>query len=131
MKLIEALEILRRPVSGSAPEMRVHLACGFMPLHLRTFLSASLRDQFPDHRVDVASGRFGDLAGNLDRLDISKINSLAVCVEWADLDPRLGVRTLGGWRPGDLEDIVHSARKAAERLQIAVAASGERIRTAV
>ena len=38
-------------------------------------------------------------------------------IEWGDLDPRLAIRTLGGWRPSDMADIVESAAGKAARLQ--------------
>jgi FkbH-like protein len=131
VKLIEAMEILRRPVTSTASNIKVYLACGFMPLHLRTFLAAFLQEEFSDRRVQVTSGLFGDLAGNLERLDATEIEAIVVCIEWSDLDARLGVRTLGGWRPGDLDDIVISSRKAAMRLQTAIAAAAEHVRTTV
>jgi FkbH-like protein len=117
MKLIDALEILKRPVPNEAPELKVYLACGFMPLHLQTFLAAQLRVRFPQHRVGISIGLFGDLAGNIERLEPSGVRARAVVVEWGDLDPRLGIRSLGGWRPSNLSDIVESAEQAAARLQ--------------
>ena len=40
MRLVDALEILKRPAAGDAPELKLFLACGFMPLHLQSFLAA-------------------------------------------------------------------------------------------
>ncbi|MGH9345366.1 MAG: HAD-IIIC family phosphatase [Terriglobia bacterium] len=116
MKLLEALEILKRPVRATAPVRIVHLECGFTPLHLNTFLRAHLYLCFPDSRIEMKTGLYGDLAGNLERLEIA--NGAVVCavIEWADLDARLGVRALGGWRIADIADIVESARKQSERL---------------
>jgi hypothetical protein len=63
MRLIEALELCRRPVSEGAPELNVFLACGFTPLHLPAFLAAALRVLRPGARVEVRTGLFGDLNG--------------------------------------------------------------------
>jgi FkbH-like protein len=117
MKLIDALEVLRRPVAHTAPESNVFLACGFTPLHLQTFLAAELRTLLPQHRVGVDTGLFGDLVGNIERLEPLGLDSLAVVIEWGDLDPRLGVRTLGGWHPTDQASIVDSVKQTAGRLQ--------------
>src|SRR5436853_315400 len=117
MTLIDALEVLKRPVPDAAPDSRVFLACGFTPLHLQTFLAAQLRIQSPGHRVEVHTGLFGDLAGNLERLSLAGLDSLAVVIEWGDLDSRLAIRNLGGWRSVNLPDIVKSADQAAARLQ--------------
>ena len=43
-------------------------------------------------------------------------DALAVVIEWADLDPRLGLRTLGGWQVEKLADIVSSASRSLDRL---------------
>src|ERR1035438_3771429 len=98
MKLIDALELLKRPVSNTAPDLSIFLACGFTPLHLETFLAAHLRILFPDHRIGITTGLFGDLIGNVIRLKPSSVSSLVVVIEWGDLDPRLAIRNLGGWR---------------------------------
>lgn len=122
MKLIEALKIAQRPSADAAPSLRVFLACGFTPLHLQTFLTAHLRVKRPDAQPEIRTGLFGDLAGNIERLDLSSVDVLAVALEWADLDPRLGIRSLGGWRPADVEDIASSAEVSAARLECAVKA---------
>jgi len=116
VKLIDALELLKRPVPERAPSLRAFLACGFTPLHLQTFFAAHLRTLHPHSRVDITTGLFGDLAGNLERLSPSDLDALAVVVEWQDLDPRLGIRSLGGWRSTDSSDIVKSAGKSAARI---------------
>lgn len=116
MKLIDALEVLKLPVAEDAPRQRIYLACGFTPLHLQTFLTAQLKSQLPQRQVEVETGIFGDLAGNLERLEPSGLHALAVVLEWEDLDSRLGVRTLGGWQPSNLPDIVESTGQAAARL---------------
>jgi len=120
MKLIEALETLRCPVADAAPEFNVSLACGISPLHLQTFLAAELRKRLPENRVVVRPGFYGDLLGNIQRLNASAMNSLALVIEWADFDPRLGIRTLAGWRPMELPNIVESATQMAGRLQNAI-----------
>jgi hypothetical protein len=111
VKLIDALELLKKPVPENAPPLRVCLACGFTPLHLQTFLAAQLRAFLPQHRVEIKTGLFGDLAGNLERLSSSDVDAVAVVMEWQDLDPRLGIRSLGGWRAADLPDIMESAHQ--------------------
>ena len=120
MKLIEALEILKRPPAEAAPELKVFLACGFTPLHLQTFLTAHLRRLLPQARIEIRTGLFGDLMGNIERLDPFDIDCIVVPLEWTDLDSRLGIRTLGGWRPADLTDIVESAANEATRFQRAI-----------
>jgi FkbH-like protein len=131
MKLIEALEIVGRPIADKAPELRVFLACGFTPLHLQTFMAADLRVLLPEARVAVKTGLFGDLSGSIERLEPSGVDSLAVVIEWSDIDPRLGVRTLGGWRPTGLPGIVKSGEEAATRLRRAIADISCRVPTVV
>ena len=122
MKLIDALAIIRRPLPENAPLLRISLACGFTPLHLETFLAAALRERSPFERVDVTTGLFGDMAGNIEGLRSANrdVDVLVVVMEWQDLDLRLGVRNLGGWRVTDLPDIVKSAHRMLTRLEKAI-----------
>ena len=131
MKLIEALETAKRPVADAAPRMSVFLACGFTPLHLQTFMAAHLRLLFAEVRLVVKTGLFGDLVGSIERLDPSGIDSLAVVIEWADVDPRLGLRTLGGWLATDLAGIVKSAEETAARILRALTEISSRVPTVV
>ena len=67
MKLIQALETVNRRHDPQAETKSFYLACGFTPLHLITFLRAHLQLRFPLARVDVETGLYGDLQGNLER----------------------------------------------------------------
>jgi FkbH-like protein len=116
MNLLDALELLKQPISEPVSNRELFLACGFTPLHLKTFLAAHLRLCFPKDRIEIGTGLYGDLIGNLERLRPSGGLMVCVVVEWADLDPRLGIRSLGGWRSTDIPDIVESARRQGERL---------------
>ena len=120
MRLLDALEILKQPVFPEAPRLQIFLATGFTPLHFQTFLAAHLRRLRPDHRVQVQTGLFGDLAGNLERIQSRSCDGVAVLIEWEDLDQRLGLRTLGGWRAQDSADVVQSAANALARIQQAL-----------
>ena len=121
MKLIEALKTLQSPLPDGAQSLRVYLACGFTPLHLQTYLAAHLRRLMPGHASEIKTGLFGDLAGNIERLNPSEFDVVAVVLEWADLDPRLGIRQLGGWRHHQISDILISAESTGERLNRALA----------
>jgi FkbH-like protein len=116
VKLVEALEALKRNPAPESPALEVQLACGFTPLHFLTFLGAHLCTAFPTHRVAISTGTFGDLPGNLERLARLQNSTVVVVVEWQDLDPRLGIRLLGGWNPAQLGDFVQSVRDQAARI---------------
>ena len=113
MKLSEALQILHEARENALP-FRVALACGFTPLHLETFLAAHLQRSLPGSCVELQTGRFGDLAGNVER--ISGCDAAVVVMEWQDLDPRLGYRNLGGWGPSEVNDIVANVQSSLARL---------------
>jgi FkbH-like protein len=117
MKLVEALEILQRPAIEDALPFSVSLACGFEPLHLRTFLAAELTERLPRARVEVGTGMFDDLPGNIERATGSSADAIAVVIEWPDIDPRLGLRRLGGWRASDIAEVVEEAELRLERLE--------------
>jgi FkbH-like protein len=109
LKLIEALELLRKPSPDSGPVVSAYLACSFTPLHLQTFLAAELRQHAPSARVDVTTGLFGDLIGNVERGEASDADVVVAIIEWGDLDPRLSIRSLGGWRTTDMADVLEVA----------------------
>jgi FkbH-like protein len=120
MKLIEAVERVKQIPPSSGQMLEVTLACGFTPLHLLTFLKAHLAELFPEGSIVVKTGLFSDLAGTLDRCTATGSSSVVGFVEWSDLDPRLGIRRVGGWAPRQLPDIVHTARSQAERIRGAI-----------
>ena len=115
MKLVEALEVLRDPMP-SERMLRAFLACGFTPLHLETLVAAELRVKSPDSGVHISTGLFGDLLGNLQRAEEDGVDAVIAIVEWGDVDPRLSLRTLGGWRAQDVGDILESASERLDRL---------------
>jgi FkbH-like protein len=120
VNLVEALEILKQVVLKDAQPTNVILACGFTPLHLQTFLAAHLKKRLPQQRAEVKTGLYGDLAGTIERLQAPGCDILTVVIEWQDFDPRLGIRSLGGWRTTDLPDIMNSANQAVSRLEQAL-----------
>src|SRR5271155_1101521 len=120
MKLIEALRIAGSAAPETGAPLNVLLATGFTPLHLQTFLAAHLRMAFPNHRLNVESAVYGDLAGTLERLGEKLLDAVIVAIEWTDLDRRLGIRSLGGWSPQDLPNIVDTVRANGRRIESAV-----------
>ncbi len=120
MRLSEALQILHRTPPDPAAPFKVFLASGFTPLHLKTFLAAYMRLALPGHRIEVETGLYGDLYGNVERMKKSGSESGIVIVEWADLDPRLGLRSLAGWNHSALPEITDHVRTQLDRLRQAV-----------
>ncbi len=115
MKLAEALRITHS-ARADAPVFRLRLACGFTPLHLQTFTGAFLQLSLPDRRVVIETGLFGDLPGTLSRAPDNGPDATALVVEWSDLDPRLGYRSLGGWSHTNEADIVRQVRATLKRI---------------
>ncbi len=126
MKLLEALKILQDNPPSDSERFNVFLACGFTPLHLKTFLGAHLRKCAPDREISIQTGLFGDCLGNLRRLLKSPLDAVAIVMEWDDLDPRLGLRQLGGWGPAIQTDIVTNVEARWDRFfEAIVDAAGE------
>ena len=115
MTLKEALLLSNNPNREGEP-FSVLLACGYSPLHLKTFLAAHLMKALPGRRVAVSTGLFGDLPGTLAGMDdaAERPRAVALSLEWPDLDPRLGYRRLGGWAPRDMDDIAATCRSQLE-----------------
>lgn len=120
------MNLLREPCPPGAAAFAVYLGCGFTPLDLKTFLQTHLQLRLKDRAVAVTTGLYGDLAGELERLEAARYGAIAVVVEWSDLDPRLGLRTTGGWRVDSLDDMARTAEAQAERLCQATAALSSR-----
>ena len=121
MKLSEAFQIVNLARSSEMPLFRVDLCCGFTPLHLSTFLQAHLLTQLKDRRVEITPGLYGDLAGNVKRAYAGPNQDAAIVVfEWQDVEPRLGYRQLGGWRPSQAAAIVEGCRNRLSQLGQAV-----------
>jgi FkbH-like protein len=121
MKLAEALAVVNKNRTASGPPFEVFLTCGFTPLHLSTFLTARLVSLLPGRHVSVRSGVYGDLIGSLDRLAVAAPRPVtAIVIEWSDLDPRLGIRRLGGWGADQLLDVVRSVEASVESIQGAI-----------
>lgn len=120
MKLSEALRSVA-VAKGRSATRDVFLACGFEPLHLVTFLQAHFAAHDPARRLDVRSGVYGDLEGNLERAAQAQLGAVCMLIEWADLDPRLGLRSSGSWSGPAAADIVANAAVRLERLVSRVA----------
>jgi len=120
MRITDALRILNdAPKDGKAFE--VTLACGFTPLHLQTFLGGHLQQTLPSRRVMVSTGLYGGIMRTIEEAAERGAKNVAITVEWADLDPRLGYRASAVWDSRTLPDILSFARKALERLSSAIA----------
>src|SRR5579872_4469907 len=96
LTLNQALATLKQSAKATL-RSEIFLACGFQPLHLATFLKAYFSLRFPDQRTEVLTGFYGDLDGALSSAAASAATAAAVVIEWSDLDPRLGLRSAGGW----------------------------------
>jgi FkbH-like protein len=117
MKLIDALNIVQQPPLEAESPCLIYLAAGFNPLHFRTFLAAHLSLLFENRAVEIETGLFGDLSGNIERLSKLELESGVIMLEWSDLDTRLGIRSLGSWAPNVLSDILSNARARTEQIK--------------
>lgn len=119
MKLAEALSIIRNS-SGEGPEFSVLLACGFTPLHLGNYLAAHLQKAMPERKVRIETGLYDDVAGTLERFAASQPKAGVLALEWADLDPRLGFRQLGGWGQRVMASVLTASEAKLKRLEEAI-----------
>ena len=117
MKLLEALNVLEGVKRRKGESFTCFLATGMNPLHFGTFLAAELGLIHLNQRIAIQSGLYGDFLGNLDRLASADSDCGIVLMEWADLDPRLGLRNVTAWSPSTCSDIVSNARIGASRVQ--------------
>ena len=127
MRLIEALETIRRPAGEDSLARKILLATGFTPLHLQTFLAAHLRSGAPSIDAAFTTGLYGDLAGTLERVDPLECDAMVAVIEWSDLDARLGLRSLGGWREQALDEILSSTEAALRRIHRALSSAARAV----
>ena len=127
MKLAEALSIVQRGKRRNGESFTCFLATGINPLHLHTFLAAELGELFPGHRIEIRQGLYGDFPGNLDRLASSDADSGIVLMEWSDLDPRLGLRTISAWSRSSYADILSTVKARALKVQQSVEQACQRM----
>src|SRR5215467_12827281 len=131
MKLVDAIRSAGIPPQDGAEPKSLALICGFTPLHIATFLNAHGRIRFPAGGVTVHTGLYGDLPENLARANSSVNTETALLIEWADLDPRLGFRTAGGWESSKRIDIVRTVEQTLNRLTAPLAHIAEKAVVAV
>jgi len=93
MQFSEALALVRANSQRTdcAP-LRLHLAAGFTANHLAMFMTAHAAATRQDRRVSCSTGRYGDVVMALDDPQSREAHVAMVALEWADLDPRLGLR---------------------------------------
>jgi FkbH-like protein len=115
MTLNRALSIIRDR-RLDVPAKQHFLVCGFEPLHLATFLHARLLERLPDDSVEVQTGLYGDLVGNFDLAANSSAIAAVAVLEWSDIDPRLGLRSTGGWSARSKQDIVANCQERFRQL---------------
>ena len=114
MRLSQAMQINQRPAPTGSARRKLHLVCGFTPLHLATYLRAYARTRFSGDDVEVVTGLYGDIEDGLRTARGGTSEGAVVVLEWSDLDARLGLRSAAGWSAAVLADI---ARQAPERLR--------------
>jgi FkbH-like protein len=117
MKLVKALNILKGVRRRKGESFTCFLATAMNPLHLGTFLAAELSLLFRDQRIEIQSGLYGDFLGNLDRLARTDADCGIVLMEWTDLDPRLGIRSVAAWSEAVPKDILANIRTRVDRVQ--------------
>ena len=125
--LNQALSIINSRKNEGGEKKPHYLACGFEPLHLKTFLRAQLLERLPGKDVEIQNGVYGDLPGNLAMAAASPAVGAAVVLEWSDIDPRLGVRSSGGWSEAVKPDILSNARQSCMHLETALEKLGSRM----
>ena len=93
------------------------LACGFTPLHVANYMAAHLQLSMPASKVSISPGLYGDLAGTIQDWLSRQPLAGVVLLEWADLDLRLGFRSLGGWGQKVVPSILDEVRNKLEHLR--------------
>jgi FkbH-like protein len=129
--LNQALALIKARKVGGGEKKPHYLICGFEPLHLKTFLRAHLLERLPGCDVEILNGVYGDLSGNLIAAAQSSALGAAIILEWSDIDPRLGLRSSGGWAEDVKPDIIASAAQRLSHIETALTRLAARMPVAV
>jgi FkbH-like protein len=130
VKLNQALAIVNG--RNSAGKLKNHfLVCGFEPLHLVPLFQAHLLERLPDSNAQVQTGVYGDLLGNVELAISSSATAAALAMEWSDIDPRLGLRSAGGWSNESIADIPVNALQSFSHLEVSISKLAARMPIAV
>jgi FkbH-like protein len=127
VKLVEALNIIKKTKQLQGEPFTCFLATGLNSLHLSTFLAAELSLLFPDRNVGLQHGLYGDLLGNVNRLAKADAEAGIVLLEWADLDARLGVRSSSAWSPAVCADVIGTLESRVWHFQQAIETASARM----
>ncbi|MGB7762201.1 MAG: HAD-IIIC family phosphatase [Bryobacteraceae bacterium] len=131
MTLNQALAIVNSR-KGSRGKDVFYLACGFEPLHLATLFRAHLLERRSDDwNVEVHHGVYGDLRGNIESAARSSAVAAAVVMEWSDVDPRLGLRSSGGWSNRAKADLLANCPERYAQIEAAIATLDARMPVAL
>ena len=86
----------------------------------RRFYRPTCSSQYPDRKVVVTPGLYGNLAETLEGIGSPVIDAVAITLEWSDLDARLDFRSAGSWGRSAAPDIVANAQAMLNRLAAAI-----------
>jgi FkbH-like protein len=93
MLLREALRLVR---FAKLDETKVSLLCSFEPLHLKTYLQATLAERLPGRTPEVVTFGYDQLREGLDTTASQlKLFPALLCLSWEDLHPALSWRGRG------------------------------------
>jgi len=121
MKFSDVLGLVQANAKRTAaPELRFHLAAGFTANQVAMFVTALAADKAPDRRVVCAIGPYGDVIGALGAPEASLAHVALVALEWADIDPRLGLRRFAAAVGPVAEDILRTAAARLDMLRAAI-----------
>lgn len=113
--ILQALELIKKNrFLDEEAALEGGFFCGFTPLHLKTFFHGALCRISPGKKIMLKEGLYGDLSNSLKKqLDEGESEFIAIAFEWEDFDPRLGLRSTGGWGASSYEDILSTVRSKA------------------
>ena len=117
----EALALVRENARREGkPKFGLFLAVGFTANQVATFVTAAAARRRPDRHVVCSIGQYGDVIGALNAAEAREAHAALVALEWADLDPRLGLRRFRIVTGDVAADILETASARLDMLACAV-----------
>lgn len=126
MQFSEALKKARNARMVKAPDFHIQLAAGCSPISLLAYLTAHLSDRTGTRRFNVSEAAYGEIIDSLKAAYSARPDGIALLLEYATLDPRLGLRRSSSWGDEAIVDILKNVRMRLELIRQVIAGSENR-----
>lgn len=126
MQFLEALKLVRAANQRDGELFTVSLVAGCSTISLTTFLHAHLSESHTDRRFTLIEAPYGDIVDSLKSAYAEKADAVAVVLEFASLDARLGLRRASSWTEEAIVDILRNVESRLDFIRCCIGSNENR-----